>query len=168
MLQQFPGGIAEAVAVHPLLEGAPHHQGQKTHEDVGLGAVGPVMVNGTKPQIVFGDAEAVFDLGQPDVGFPEGGGVLSRQVGAQEVAAVGLFGPGAIVLAWGKSHHEALFAFVAGIGCGVDVYVKEAGGAGVFLEEASHAALGLVELVLLCLFLSRSGRDAASEAPPHA
>ena len=29
-------------------------------------------------------------------------------------------------------------------------------------------AFGLVELVLLCLFLARSGRDATSEATPHA
>jgi len=84
LLKQFSGGVAEAAAVHPLLEGAPHHQGQEAHEDVGLGAVLPVMVDGPKPQVVLVDAEAVFDLGQSDIGFPEGGGVLPGQVGAQQ------------------------------------------------------------------------------------
>jgi len=42
---------------------------------------------------MFADAEAVLNLGQADIGAPQFVGGVSLQVGAQQVAAVGKFGP---------------------------------------------------------------------------
>ena len=40
LFEEFSWRGAQATAVHPLLKGAPHHQGQKTHEDVRQHPVG--------------------------------------------------------------------------------------------------------------------------------
>ena len=66
-----------------MLEGAPEYERQEADEDMGLGPVLFLMVNGTQSQIVFADAETVFDLGQADVDAPECFGRISLQIGTQ-------------------------------------------------------------------------------------
>ena len=69
--------LPELVTVHPLLQGAPQHQRKEADQDVGLGAFGSLVVDGTQAQVVLADAKAVFDLGQSDVGLPERGRILA-------------------------------------------------------------------------------------------
>ena len=76
-----------------MLQRAPQHQRQKADQDVGLRARLRVMKQRPEAQIVFADAEAVLDLRQADVGLPQLGRLAPRQVGAQQIAAVGLSGP---------------------------------------------------------------------------
>jgi len=56
------------------------------------------MVKGPQAEVVFADAEAVFDLGESDVGFPERFCILALKVGAQQIASVGQFGPFAVLV----------------------------------------------------------------------
>ena len=80
--EEFAGGLAEAGGGHPVLKGTPQNKGEEAHEDVGLGPVLFLMKDGAQAQIVFADAETVFDLGQADVGAPEFVGGVALQVGA--------------------------------------------------------------------------------------
>jgi hypothetical protein len=70
------------------LQGSPHDQGQKAHEDVGLGSFFGVVEDGSQAEVVLAGAEGVFDLGEADVGFPEVLGIPAPQVGTQQVASV--------------------------------------------------------------------------------
>ena len=82
LFEEFARRRAQAAALHPVLERAPHHQRQEAYEDMGLGTSGLLVINRPQAQVVFADAEAVLDLRQADVGLPERGGVLSLEVGA--------------------------------------------------------------------------------------
>ncbi len=73
LFEESPGHIARAAAAHPLPKGSPHGPCQKAIEDVGLGAVLPVMAVWAQPQVMLADTEAVCDLCQSDVDLPEGG-----------------------------------------------------------------------------------------------
>lgn len=95
--------------------------------------MGPVLFlveDGPEAQVVFADAEAVFDLCEADVGFPQCLGVLGLEVGAQQIASVGKFGPFAMGRILDDGDGEALAALVAGVVLLVDVYLEETGGAG--------------------------------------
>ncbi len=70
LFEQFARRRAQAAPLHPVLQRAPHDEREEAYENVGLGALGLVMEDGPDAEVVFGDAEAVLDLGQADVGFP--------------------------------------------------------------------------------------------------
>ena len=96
LFERLARGVAQCAALHPLLEGAPHHEREEADEDVRLGAFLFLVVDGPQVEVVFADAEGVLDLGQSDVGLAQCRGVLTLKVGAQEGTAVGEFGPFAV------------------------------------------------------------------------
>ena len=91
--KEFSRRRAQAARGHPLLQGSPEGQRQETHQDMGLCAVLFMMGNGPQHQVVFFDAEGVFDLREADVSFPKMFWRVGRQVGAQQVAALAQVGP---------------------------------------------------------------------------
>lgn len=101
--------------MHPLLKGSPHHRGKETNEDVGLGAVLLLMIERAQSKVVLAHAKGVFDLGESDVGLPEGGGVLALEVGAQEVTTDGQFGPLAVLFFLFDGNGQPLAALVVGV-----------------------------------------------------
>ena len=93
LFEQLARGRAQAARFHPLLKGAPQDQREKADEDVRLCAPLFSVEDRAESQVVFGDAEGVFDLREADVGAPEFFGASSGEVGAQKVGAVGPRGP---------------------------------------------------------------------------
>lgn len=99
------------------------------------------IVDGAQTQVVLVDAEAVFDLGKPDVGLPERDGIPVFEVGAQQVTAIGQFGPLPVFLFGLDADRKTLAALMAGIIAFADVDPEEAGRARVLLEQAAHTPL---------------------------
>ena len=86
--------MAQPFALHPLFQHPPQGQAQKAHESVRCHPFGFLVADRAQTQIAFADANGVFGLGQLPLPTPAFGGVCLRAVGAQQIRAVRVGGPG--------------------------------------------------------------------------
>src|SRR5574337_532037 len=89
LFEQGARAVAEARLGLPLFQGFPEHVGQETHQDVAAHAAFFMMPDRPDAQLAFVNAESRFGLRELGVGLPNLLGGPARDVGAQDVTALG-------------------------------------------------------------------------------